>query len=66
MLACAPRNREAATMFMALVICLVFFTAPIFNWISFKVAIAVNRKTVIGYWLLVIRYSIAAAGAVNN
>jgi hypothetical protein len=39
MLDWAPRSLEAATMFIALVICWVFFTAFIFNWISFKVAI---------------------------
>jgi hypothetical protein len=40
------------------VICLVFFTAEIFNWISFKVAIPVNHKqlSVIGYSIMVASY----------
>jgi hypothetical protein len=38
----APRNLEAATMFMALVICFVFFTAFILSRISFKVAIPIR------------------------
>ena len=38
----APRNREAATMFMALVICRVFLTAPIFNLTSFSCAIQLS------------------------
>jgi hypothetical protein len=33
---CAPRNRDAATMFIALVICLVFLTPCIFRSTSFS------------------------------